>query len=102
MFDHLTYHCWGAGDFTKGRGQSRGFCVYTNPAGDQIVENFVSDKFSLGQKIINGPVTLTSGTGKFAGVTCTGTWSDDGATYRPTEKGTFFTHGIHHFKCQFP
>ncbi len=93
IFGHMTAHCWALGDFTKGVGQVHGYCVYTDLAGDQFVSSFVSEKWSLSQKSFKLPFTLSTGTGKFAGITGSGTYTDDGNTFRPAEKGTYFVHG---------
>jgi hypothetical protein len=102
MFDHLTSHCSGLGDFTKSEGQAHGFCVVTDPAGDQLVEYFVTGKFRLGQKSMNGSVTLKGGAGKFAGITGTGTYVYDGNSCKPTENGTYFSHGVGHISYKLP
>jgi hypothetical protein len=39
LLDHVTFHCWGMGDFTNGVGQSHGYCVGTDIAGDQVGVN---------------------------------------------------------------
>jgi hypothetical protein len=44
ILDHMTWHCLGLGDFTNGTGQFRGNCVGTDPAGDQLVTNFSTEK----------------------------------------------------------
>src|SRR5271156_4456989 len=38
--DHMTWHCWGTGDFTSGTGQEQGYCVGTDGSGEQIVDIF--------------------------------------------------------------
>src|SRR5215469_13510192 len=35
--DHMTWRCWGMGDFLKGMGKSHGHCLGIDPAGDQIL-----------------------------------------------------------------
>jgi hypothetical protein len=103
MFDHMTWLCYGIGDFTKGAGQTKGYCVQTDPAGDQFVKSFVSEKFSLGQKeSIKGSETLTGGTGKFAGIAGSGTFVFDGNSFKPTDKGTFLSHGTHNLSYKLP
>jgi hypothetical protein len=101
LFDHTTWHCWGLGDFTKGVGQTQGYCVRTDPAGDQFVQSFVSEKTSLG-KSFKGSETLTGGTGKFAGITGSGTYMWDGNTFKTAEKGTFISHGTHNLSYKLP
>jgi hypothetical protein len=68
MFDHTTWHCWGTGDFTKGVGNDQGYCVATDPAGDQIFQSVVSEKRPLDQKSFGVSVATTGGTGRYAGI----------------------------------
>ena len=102
MFDHLTYHCWGSGDYTNNVGVGQGYCVVTDPAGDQFALTFVSEKYSLEQKSNNGSITLLMGTGKFAGITGTGSYYYDGNMFRPTVQGTFFNHGTLQYNYKLP
>jgi len=91
MFGHLTSHCFGVADFTKGVGQNQGRCVETDPAGDQIVLSYDTGNFTLG-KTFKGSLTLIGGTGKFAGITGGGTYVYDGFTFKTTEEGTYTPH----------
>ena len=47
FLDHVTWHCWGTGDYTKGVGQEQGYCVGTDPAGDQIADNVHTEKHAI-------------------------------------------------------
>ena len=38
--DHVTWRCWGSGDYMNGVGQDSGYCVATDPSGDQFVDNW--------------------------------------------------------------
>jgi hypothetical protein len=91
IFDHTTWHCWGLGDFTSGVGEAHGYCVGTDPAGDQVVGNFAVEQHPMGQKITKGSFTLTGGTGKYAGITGTASFTDDGAMFK-TAEGTYVGH----------
>jgi hypothetical protein len=102
MFDHLTYHCWGLGDYTNNVGVGHGYCVATDPQGDQFAISYVSEKCSLEQKSNNGSLTFITGTGKFAGITGTGTYVYDGSTFRPSEEGTFFPHSKLQYNYKLP
>ncbi len=102
LFDHTTWHCWGQGDFTNGTGQNRGYCVGTDLAGDQVVLDFVSERYKRGEKSVKGSLTLTGGTGKYAGITGSGTYVNDGPTFRATEKGTYFSHTTVHGSYKLP
>ena len=33
IVDHLTWHCFGTGDFINSTGLGRGYCVWTDPSG---------------------------------------------------------------------
>jgi len=66
--DHLTHHCWGIGDFINGEGQEHGYCVGIDPSGDQVVLDFQSEQHAPDQKTWRGRGTLTTGTGKYAGI----------------------------------
>jgi hypothetical protein len=102
IFDHTTWHCWGLGDFTSGAGEAHGYCVGTDPTGDQVVLNFADEKHPLGQKIIKGSFTLTGGTGKYAGITGTASYNDDGAMFKTTEKGTYVGHNTNEGTYKLP
>ena len=43
LFDHLSWHCFGLYEVLKGMAQFRGHCIATDPAGDQLASDFVSD-----------------------------------------------------------
>jgi hypothetical protein len=69
LFDHMTWHCWGIADTANRMNQYQGYCVATDPAGDQIVADVASDgKFPADAKSFKGTGKLTTGTGKYAGV----------------------------------
>lgn len=65
--DHITWNCFGLGDYTKGMGHNHGYCVGTDPSGDQLVMDWVDEDHTPDQKSFNGSFTWTTGTGKFAG-----------------------------------
>jgi hypothetical protein len=73
LFDHMTWHCGGVGEGMKTIGTVRGYCVGTDPTGDQIASEDVSD----GKIDLSKPYTVTStftaGTGKYAGISGEGT-----------------------------
>jgi hypothetical protein len=73
LLDHMTIHCGGVADGMKNMATFRGYCVGIDPAGDQIVFEYVSDgKVDL-SKPYTATATLTGGTGKYAGIS--GGWS---------------------------
>jgi hypothetical protein len=90
--DHMTWHCWGLGDFTNGTGQGHGYCVGTDPAGDQLVGAIADEKHRMDQKNVSGTFTFTSGTGKYAGVTGVGTLVEHGNDFGATAQGTYVNY----------
>ncbi len=102
MFDRTTWHCWGLGDFTDRVGRNRGYCVGTDAAGDEVVLSIVSEKMSLDEEKEKGSLTLTGGTGKYAGITGTGTYVNDGNMFRPSREGTYVVHADFEGKYRLP
>jgi hypothetical protein len=89
LLDHMTVHCWGVADGIKSIAQYRGYCVFTDPAGDQIAVEDTSDgKIDLG-KPANGINTITAGTGKYSGISGTFTYVAHSSEFKTAEKGTF-------------
>jgi hypothetical protein len=86
----MTWHCQGLYDVTKGMGQWIAYCAATDPAGDQIVFNNASDgKFSAEAKSYTGSGTVTTGTGKYAGITGSWTGVFHGQEFKSAAEGTF-------------
>jgi hypothetical protein len=90
FLDHVTWHCWGTGDFVNGVGQEQGYCVGTDPAGDQIADNVQTEKHALGSKTFVAPDMWTGGTGKFAGVSGGGPVPCHPGDFKPATEGTYF------------
>ena len=91
ILDHVTTRCWGMGSFIKGMGKAHGYCVSIDPAGDQIVIDWSeNENHALDAKELVGSFTYTSGTGKYEGITGSGTYVDTGPnTYKPLAEGTY-------------
>jgi hypothetical protein len=85
----VAWHCWGLGDYTNGVGQEHGYCVGTDPGGDQIAIDFSTEKHSMDQ-LGKGSFKLTTGTGKFTGISGNMTFAFD--MFRPSDDGTYFGH----------
>jgi hypothetical protein len=102
LFNHWTWHCWGLGDFSSGIGQDHGYCVGTDPAGEQVALNFGDEKHQLDQKIVTGSFTITTGTGKYAGITGSATYKLDGSEFRSPEGGPVFGHNTHQGNYKLP
>ena len=72
LFDHMTWHCWGLFNITNGMGQAHGYCVATDPAGDQIAAEVGDEKHDVSKPFgVKG--TFTMGTGRYAGIS--GGWT---------------------------
>jgi hypothetical protein len=41
LTDHMTWHCVGLGDYTKGVGHDHGYCVAADLSGDQLATDWV-------------------------------------------------------------
>jgi hypothetical protein len=75
FLDHVTWHCWGTADYSNGMGQIQGgYCVGTDPAGDQLAITISDEKHAPDQKSWNGSVNLTAGTGKYTGISGSGAY----------------------------
>jgi len=90
--DHMTWHCCGLGDFTNGMGQGHGYCVGTDPSGDQVVGAIADEKHRMDQKNVSGSFTFTTGTGKYTGISGASTLVEHGNDFRPTAEGTYVNY----------
>jgi hypothetical protein len=74
LLDHMTWHCWGLFNIANGMTDWRGYCVMTDPAGDQIAADVASD-------------------GKYAGIS--GSWAFVGHSpeFRAAAEGTDVQYG---------
>jgi hypothetical protein len=89
--NHMTWHCFGLADFTNNAGQGHGYCLITDPAGDQVVTNFGPDeKHRTDQDSWNGSATFTTGTGKYAGISGGLTYTVQGNALKSTTPGTYY------------
>jgi hypothetical protein len=87
--NHVTWHCFVLADIISGMQQFRGYCVGTDPNGDQLVGDIASDeKFSADAKSFGGKITFTTGTGKYAGISGGGTFTCHGPEFRTAAEGT--------------
>jgi len=92
VLDHMTWHCSGLADFTNGIGQTQGFCAGGDPAGDQVVFNWESEKHTPERKIVRGTSTWTGGTGKYAGICGDGTYVDYSGEFQPLTEGAIVSY----------
>jgi len=93
LLDHMTWHCWGTTDYINDIGQGQGYCVGIDREGDQLAVNFGPDeKHTPYQKSWESPTTFTTGTGKFAGISGSGTYVNHSNEFRPVTDGTFLNY----------
>ena len=94
IFDHVTWHCFGLYEVMNAMAQAQGYCVVTDPAGDQIVGNIVIDgKPAADAKSYSVTGTITTGTGKYAGISGGWTFVVHGPEFRTATEGTYVTYG---------
>ena len=68
LLDHLKWHCWGLFNVTNGINQTTsGYCVATDPNGDQLAGSVVGDKWFQGTKSFTALQTWIAGTGSMPG-----------------------------------
>ena len=101
LLDHTTWHCYGLGDFTNGIGEERGYCVATDPGGDQAAGDLAIEKHAVDAKSSSGSVTWAAGTGKYAGITGIHKFVCDN-TCRATVEGTFLEHCTNNGSYKLP
>jgi hypothetical protein len=93
--EHMTWHCFGLIDILSGMEQFHGYCVGLDPNGDQLVNDIVSDgKFPADAKSFSGKVTITTGTGKYAGISGGGTFTCHLPEFRTAVEGTFSNYCV--------
>jgi hypothetical protein len=63
----------------------------TDPAGDQVIDNWVTEDHELHSKSLKGTDQYTGGTGKYAGISGGGPFELD-AGFR-TPEGSYALHG---------
>jgi hypothetical protein len=68
FLDHTTWHCFGLEDVASGAQQWHGYCILTDPAGDQIMTSVISERHTQDAKNFGATGTFTAGTGKFTGI----------------------------------
>jgi hypothetical protein len=93
FLDHMTWHCFTIFSTMSGLEHFNGYCVVTDPAGDQIVAEVGSDgTYPADAKAIPGKGTLTTGAGKYAGISgsLTNVLHNE---FRTAEEGTYASYG---------
>jgi hypothetical protein len=101
--DHMTWHCWGTGDFINGIGKNHGYCLGIDTARDQVALDWSdTEKHTLDAKEVAGSYTYTTGTGKFAGITGTGTTVDRGNAFKPLTEGSYLVESSYQVGYKLP
>jgi hypothetical protein len=91
--EHMTWHCFGLIDILSGMEQFHGYCVGLDPNGDQLVNDIADDgKFPADAKSISGKVTITTGTGKYAGISGGGTFTCHNPEFKSAVEGTYVSY----------
>jgi hypothetical protein len=93
ILDHTTSHCFGMEDVTNGMGVYSGYCVATDATGDQFVINFndgVKQPWPAKTYAYSG--TLTTGTGKYAGISGTIKGECHAGDFRPVSAETYIDY----------
>jgi hypothetical protein len=88
--DHMTWHCWGAGDYTNGTGRDEGYCVGTDISGDQLIDIFTDDKHALDAKSYTGSDKWSGGSGKYTNISGGGRYTCESAAFKAPAPGTAF------------
>jgi hypothetical protein len=87
--DHMVWRCWGTADTVKGVAEGSFYCTGSDPVGDQLVYNCANDKHPMDQKAFSGSCSMTTGTGKYAGVSGSVTYGVALDDLRPMADGAF-------------
>jgi hypothetical protein len=81
---------FGLSDIANGMNQFRGYSVGIDPSGDQIVGDYASDgKIPADAKSYSGKFTVTTGTGKYAGISGGGTFTCHSPDFGTAAEGTY-------------
>ena len=95
ILDHVTWHCWGLFNTLNGTSQTTGgYCVVTDPNGDQLASTIVGDKWPKEGKSFTGTATWLSGTGKYAGISGNYKYECHHPDFRTAAEGTYVQYCI--------
>ncbi len=92
FLDHMTGHCFGTFSGASGIEQYQGYCVFTDPDGDQIVADGAV-KHASNAKSFDASSTFTSGTGKYTGITGGTTEVLHGPEFKTPADGAYVQYG---------
>jgi hypothetical protein len=89
ILDHMTWHCIELVGIASGMVQWQSRCVGTDPAGDQIASEGLSDgKYAIDAKSYRGKGRFTTGTGKYSGIHGDWTFVGHSPEFRAEAEGT--------------
>ena len=92
LMDHMTAHCFGTNDRMDDMRETSCNCVHTDPDGDQIVtDNRSNGKFPKDAKDLEGIAVMTTGTGKYAGISGSEKYTCHGSVFKAPTEETFFS-----------
>ena len=93
FLDHMTWHCFGISSITTGMEHFSGYCVVTDPAGDQIAADITNDEtIPADAKSRPAKGTFTTGTGKYAGISGTIKGECHAGDFRPVSAETYLDY----------
>jgi hypothetical protein len=104
LFDHVTFHCWGVGDTARGTTRIQGYCVGTDSDGDHVAID-LSGEWPADAKTLRITNKLTSGTGKYTGISGVGTFVNHGPEFRTAAEGaegTYVAYGTTQSSYKLP
>jgi hypothetical protein len=94
LFDHLTWRCLAIYDAASGTAKYSGHCVATDPAGDQIASDVVSEgTAAVDAKTTRGKGIFTGGTRKYAGISRGWTFVTPSGEYKLSVDNTYVQLG---------
>ena len=94
FLDHMTWHCFTTFSVMAGMAHFNGYCVVTDPAGDQIAADIASDgTYPADAKTVPAKGTFTTGTGKYAGISGSLTNVLHFNEFRTATEGTSVNYG---------
>ena len=96
--NHMSWHCWGAGDYTSGLGLDQFHCVGTDTSGDQIIDIGTDDKHALDAKARK----KCQGALEIAGISGGGKYVCYPADFKSPTEGIFLGYCTLDWNYKFP
>ena len=98
----LMLHCWMTEEGINGVTFNHGYCVGIDPAGDQLALTFSDEKHTAKETSRKGTATYVLGTGKFAGVSGTVSYTNYARKFKPLTEGTYVGSVTLEGNCKLP